>query len=92
MARRTTSTTRKVSTPKPGPVYISANEDEWRALQKLGLRERWLYLEMKWKANFRNGILGNFGKQKLTYQSIADLIVVPGVPGQGDARQTHWRR
>ncbi len=40
-------------------------------------------MEMKWKANFKNGVLGNFGKQKLTYQSIADLIVVPGVPGRG---------
>jgi site-specific DNA-methyltransferase (adenine-specific)/adenine-specific DNA-methyltransferase len=38
-----------------GCIYISANEDEWRVLQKLGLRERWLYMEMKWKANFKNG-------------------------------------
>ena len=51
--------------------YISFNKDEWAALQKLGFRERWAYMQLKWMANFKTGMLGNFLKQRLTYQDIA---------------------
>lgn len=72
-----------VKVAKEGTAYISFNRDEWTALQKLGFRERWAYAQLKWLANFKTGMLGNFRKQRLSYQDIANLVTVPGVQGRG---------
>ena len=68
---------------KEGTAYISFNRDEWAALQKLGFRERWAYAQLKWLANFKTGMVGNFRKQRLSYQEIANLVTAPGVQGRG---------
>lgn len=76
----------KSATAKPakeGTAYISFNRDEWTALQKLGFRERWAYAQLKWLANFKTGMAGNFRKQRLSYQDIANLVTAPGVQGRG---------
>lgn len=83
MTRKTNSTTYKTPQAKKRKAYVSCNHDEWDALQKLGFRERWAYMQLKWMANFKTGMLGNFRKQKLTYQDIADLVSAPGVQGRG---------
>ena len=38
---------------------------------------------MKWLANFKTGMVGNFRKQRLSYQDIANLVTAPGVQGRG---------
>ena len=63
--------------------YISFNRDEWGALQRLGFRERWAYAQLKWLANFKTGMVGNFRKQRLTYQEIANLVTAPPSQGRG---------
>ncbi|SDW50108.1 hypothetical protein SAMN05518669_101806 [Variovorax sp. YR634] len=76
----------KNATAKPakeGTAYISFNRDEWAALQKLGFRERWAYAQLKWLANFKTGMVGNFRKQRLSYQDIASLVTAPGIQGRG---------
>ena len=80
------SRTTKSATAKPakeGTAYISFNRDEWAALQKLGFRERWAYAQLKWLSNFKTGMAGNFRKQRLSYQDIANLVTAPGVQGRG---------
>lgn len=63
--------------------YISFNRREWAALQQVGFRERWAYSQLKWLANFTTGVVGDFGKQCVTYTSIAKLVDAPGVQGRG---------
>ena len=78
---RSTATTTE---PAPAIVhYISFNKDEWAALEKLGFRERWAYAQLKWLANFKTGMAGNYRKQKITYTSLAELVTAPGVQGRG---------
>lgn len=74
---------RKASPLAARDAYISFNKDEWAALQKLGFRERWAYMQFKWLANFKTGMVGNFRRQRLTYQDIANLVTAPGVQGRG---------
>lgn len=81
MSNKTKTTTSKPV--KEGTAYISFNSDEWAALQKLGFRERWAYAQLKWLANFKTGMVGNFRKQRLSYQDIANLVTAPGVQGRG---------
>ncbi|HYW57451.1 MAG TPA: hypothetical protein VE934_10845 [Polaromonas sp.] len=83
MNTRNRSTTRKTAPTAARDAYISFNKDEWAALQKLGFRERWAYMQFKWLANFKTGMVGNFRKQRLTYQDIAGLVTAPGVQGRG---------
>jgi hypothetical protein len=74
-------------TKKKKAVYISINLDEFAALEKLGFRERWAYLALKRIANFKTGIVGQFGKQKLGYTDIASLIKPPpGIQGRGEGK------
>jgi hypothetical protein len=82
---RTTKSSNQPKTPavKATKVYVSFNRDEWTALQQLGFRERWCYAELKWLANFKTGMVGNFRRQRLTYQDIASLVQAPGVQGRG---------
>jgi len=82
MKSRTNTTAKKVNESK-GALYISFNKDEWIALQKLGFRERWAYMQLKWMASFKTGMLGNYRKQKVTFQDIANLVTAPGVQGRG---------
>ena len=83
MTNKSKSTASKTATAKARDAYISFNKDEWNALQKLGFRERWAYMQFKWLANFKTGMVGNFRKQRLSYQDIADLVTAPGVQGRG---------
>ena len=83
MDKRNRSNAKKAASAPARDVYISFNKDEWVALQKLGFRERWAYMQLKWMANFKTGMVGNFRKQRVTYQDIADLVTAPGVQGRG---------
>lgn len=83
MTTRTKSNVRKPAPAAARDAYISFNKDEWTALQKLGFRERWAYMQFKWLANFKTGMVGNFRKQRLTYLDIAGLVTAPGVQGRG---------
>ncbi|WP_295995927.1 hypothetical protein [Rugamonas sp.] len=83
MANRNRTTAKKAATTEARDAYISFNKDEWSALQKLGFRERWAYMQFKWLANFKTGMVGNFRKQCLTFQEIAKLVTAPGVQGRG---------
>ena len=62
--------------------YMSMDREERDALRKLGLRERALYPELKWLANFKTGRVQHFGKRVVTYQFLADLITVPTTQGR----------
>lgn len=66
-----------------GETYVSFNRDEWTAMQKLGFRERWAYMQLKWLANFKTGEVGKFGRQRLTYTGLAKLVDAPPVQGRG---------
>jgi len=83
MDTRNRSTARKAAPAPARDAYVSFNKDEWAALQKLGFRERWAYMQFKWLANFKTGMVGNFRKQRLTFQDIAKLVTAPGVQGRG---------
>ena len=83
MNPRNRSTTKKAAPASTSVVYVSIKKDEWAALQKLGFRERWAYMQLKWLGNFKTGMVGNFLKQRLTYQDIANLVTAPGVQGRG---------
>lgn len=62
--------------------YMSMDREERDALRTLGLRERALYPELKWLANFKTGQVQHFGKRAITYQFLADLITVPTTQGR----------
>ena len=83
MSNKSKATAGKAALVNARDAYISFNKDEWNALQKLGFRERWAYMQFKWLANFKTGMVGNFRKQRLTYQDIANLVTAPGVQGRG---------
>lgn len=83
MSNKTKTKTTTAKPVKEGTAYISFNRDEWAALQKLGFRERWAYAQLKWLANFKTGMVGNFRKQRLSFQDIANLVTAPGVQGRG---------
>jgi hypothetical protein len=74
-----------IKIPKPkGEAYVSLDRDEMAILRQLGWRERWLYLELKWKADFQSGQvgLGPYGRECLTYERLADQMVVPSSQGR----------
>lgn len=83
MSSKTRATSSRTLKSEARDAYVSFNRDEWTALQKLGFRERWAYMQLKWLANFKTGMVGNFRKQDLTYQDIANLVTAPGVQGRG---------
>lgn len=58
-------------------VYVSFNQIERDTLRQVGWRERWLYMELKWLANFKTGEVGSFRKQQLTYTELAKQVNVP---------------
>lgn len=63
--------------------YVSFDQNEMALLRQLGWRERWLYMELKWKADFTTGEvgLGPYGRERLTYERLADKMAVP--PSRG---------
>jgi hypothetical protein len=61
--------------------YASLNRDETALLDQLPFEERWLYVKLKWLANFKTGRIGKFGRRVLTYEKIGEMISVP--PSQG---------
>lgn len=63
-------------------VYISVDKDEMATLRLMGWRERWLYMELKWLANFKTGEVGAFGRQCITYEQLAALVSVPASQGR----------
>ena len=62
--------------------YASINKDETRLLDQLPFEERWLYIKLKWLANFNTGKIAKFGKRVLTYQKIGEMIAVPAAQGR----------
>ena len=68
--------------PAKREVYISMDMNETTALREMGWRERWLYLELKWLANFKTGEVGTFGRQCITYEQLAGLVSVPASQGR----------
>ena len=70
--------------PSQKASYISINLGaEMVALEQLGFRERWAYLCCKKKSNFKTGIVGCFGNQKLVYGDIASMVIAPAKQGRG---------
>jgi hypothetical protein len=67
--------------PKKEP-YMSMDPEERDMLRTLGLRERVLYTELKWLANFKTGYVQQFSNRVVTYQFLADLITVPTTQGR----------
>lgn len=75
------------------PVYMSCKMDEFERLRALGFRERWLYMELKWIANFKTGVGGAWGNRKITYDQLAELLSRPATPGVAAAtidRKAAW--
>lgn len=62
--------------------YVSIDQDETRILEQLPLAERWLYIKLKWLANFKTGKVGRFGNRILTFASIGKMIGVPSSQGR----------
>lgn len=86
MTRQNSKTPSTPAKPKK-EVYISLNLDEIAALEKLGFRERWCYIVLKKRANFKTGKVGEFAKEQFSYTAISGLIKAPpGVQGRGEGR------
>lgn len=62
--------------------YISFNTPEMARLHQLTFEALALYLCLKEKANFQTGIVGKFGKQKLTYAAFARMLGRPASQGR----------
>ena len=62
--------------------YVSIDKDETQKLEQLPHAERWLYMKLKWLANFRTGKVGRFGNRVLSYKSIGEMIGVPSSQGR----------
>jgi hypothetical protein len=62
--------------------YVSLNRNETSLLDQLPFEERWLYVKLKWLANFKTGKIGKFGRRVLTYEKIGEMIGVPSAQGR----------
>lgn len=62
--------------------YVSIDRDERDTLRTLSHRERALYMELKWLADFKTGAVKKFGRRVVTYQMLAELISVPARQGR----------
>ena len=67
--------------PKKEP-YVSIDMEETKKLRQLSFRERWLYLELKWLANFRTGKVGRYLNRTIDYTYLAGLVSVPATQGR----------
>lgn len=80
---KTTGAAQRPSNTKPkAEAYISFNKAETAALAGVCLRSLRVYFELKWLANFRTGVVGAFGRQKLTYEAIATRVAIPTSQGR----------
>lgn len=80
---KTTGAAQRPSNTKPkAEAYISFNKAESAALAGVCLRSLRVYFELKWLANFRTGMVGAFGRQKLTYEAIATRVAIPTSQGR----------
>lgn len=79
---------RPTQTKPKADAYISFNKAETAALQGVCLRSLRVYFELKWLANFRTGVVGAFGRQKLTFEAIAEKVAIPTAQGRS-AAQSH---
>ncbi len=68
--------------PKVKNPYVSFSKAETEALRAVCLRSFRLYFELKWLANFKTGMLGTFGKQKITYEYLAERVAIPTSQGR----------
>ena len=86
MKNKTTAKPKAPTKTEPTkPRYVSLNFDELAALEQLGFRERWAYIAFKKLANFKTGMVGVFGKQRLTYVALAEALrPPPGKQGRGE--------
>ncbi len=62
--------------------YVSLNRNETTLLDQLPFEERWLYVKLKWLANFKTGRIAKFGRRVLTYEGIGEMIAVPSSQGR----------
>lgn len=86
---KTTGAAQRPANEKPkADVYISFNKAETAALARVCLRSLRVYFELKWLANFRTGVVGAFGRQKLTFEAIAEKVAIPTAQGRS-AAQSH---
>lgn len=69
-------------------VYISFGRMEWAALRQTCLRSQRLYAELKWLANFKTGVVGTFGQQKLSYEGLAQMVAIPVRQGTSASHAT----
>ena len=69
-------------------VYISFGRMEWAALRQTCLRSQRLYAELKWLANFKTGVVGTFGQQKLSYEGLAQMVAIPVRQGMSASHAT----
>ena len=69
------------SKPKKEP-YVSIDMEETRKLRQLSFRERWLYMELKWLANFRTGKVGRYLNRTIDYTYLAGIVSVPATQGR----------
>ena len=66
--------------------YVSIDPDEHAILKTLGLRERWLYMELKWMSNWKTGWVQKWRNMEITYQRLADSIHVPASQGRPEQK------
>ena len=62
--------------------YISFTKAETKAMRTLGYRERNMYFELKWLSDFKTGWVGEYYRQRITYDDLAALIFVPSSQGR----------
>lgn len=62
--------------------YISVDGNETNLLRRLSFRERWLYMELKWLANFKTGKVGRYRGRVIDYTYLAGLVSVPACQGR----------
>lgn len=60
-----------------GETYVSISKTEWAVLRRMCLRSFRLYVELKWLANFKTGVVGTFKNQQLTYEGLAEMVSLP---------------
>lgn len=82
--KKEAATPAKKGTPKRTvrDPYISFNKAETEVLRTVCLRSLRLYFELKWLANFKTGVVSGYGRQKLTYEYLAQRVSIPTSQGR----------
>lgn len=92
------ASTKSKTTVAAATRYVSFNFDEIAKLKevdkdeshrgKMCLRCWRLYFELKILADFKTGVVGTFGKQKLSYERLAQMVTIPVTKGSTGATRT----